>query len=844
MPIIPDKQVKKAFKEETKKDPEKYFATKVLKEEGFLRGECAKCGTYFWNTDPNRTTCDDPSCSGGYRFFEDNPAKKAMDYVETWKEFSRLFKRLGYTPIERYPVIARWRDDTDFVQASIYDFQPYVVSGEIDPPANPLVVPQFSLRFNDVDNVGITMSHMTGFVMIGQHAFLPKEEWDQDKLFRDIYTWLREGLGLPKEEITFHEDAWAGGGNFGPCMEFFSRGCELGNQVYMLYEQTEEGNEELALKVLDMGMGLDRVAWFTQGKGTMYEAAFPNVMRQMFERTGVEYDEEVVRAYLPYASYLNADETEDIGVEWARVAKEMGMEEERVRSIIRPLAALYSVAEHARTLLVALSDGGLPSNVGGGYNLRVILRRALGFIKEHGWDLKLQDVCAWHAEYLKELYPELADHLEDVNKILAHEEEKYEEALARNKALAERLVAKGGLDTEKLIELYDSKGVSPEELAKAAKEAGTSIEVPENFYSLVAERHAESGTAKTATKREERLPLPGVPATEALYFDHYDYVDFEAHALRIIGKHVILDRTAFYPTSGGQLHDKGTIGGEEVVEVFKQSSPEGNIIVHVMAKEPSFKEGDQVQGLIDYDRRLQLAQHHTATHILTGSCRRVLGDHVWQAGAAKTMEKSRLDITHYEQLSAADVAAIEELANKVVDENLPVYKSFMSRDAAEAKYGMRLYQGGAVPGKRLRVVDIEGFDVEACGGTHLDVTGDAGHIKILRTSKLQDGVVRIEFVAGAAAEQALAQKMSVIDEAKALLGGEESQLPGRVEELFAAWKQAKKGKLEKLSLTSSKEYEGDVIAQMASTLKTQPEHVVKTIKRFLTDIEKKLGKKE
>ena len=843
--VMPDKEVKRWFKGEASKDPDKYYATKVLRDEGFKRGQCTECGTYYWSTDESRETCDDPACSGGFRFFEDNPAKEPMDYVQTWKAFKRLFEQRGYTAIERYPVVARWRDDTDFVQASIYDFQPYVVSGEVDPPANPLVVPQFSLRFNDVDNVGVTMSHMTGFVMVGQHAFMPKEEWDQDKVFKDIYAWLREGLGLPKEEIVFHEDSWAGGGNFGPCMEFFSRGCELGNQVYMLYEQSEEGNKELPLKVLDMGMGLERVAWFTQGKGTIYDATFPPVIEKLRERTQVAYDEELVKNYLPYASYLNADETEDVEGEWQRVAEATGKSVDELKSFVKPLAALYSVAEHARSLLVALTDGGLPSNVGGGYNLRVILRRALRFIDEYGWDVSLYEVCEWHADYLKGLFPELSDNLPEVKAILEYEEKRYKEAKERNAKLVKRLVEKDEkLTTDKLIELYDSKGVAPEDVAKAASEAGKTVEVPENFYALVAERHADEGKGATSTGKEESLPLDDVPPTDALYYDHYDYVDFEGHVLKIIDNKVVLDRTAFYPTSGGQLHDKGTLGGVPVEEVYSQAAPEGKVIIHVLKEAPGFNEGDAVQGCIDLERRTQLAQHHTATHLLTGTCRRVLGDHVWQAGAAKTTEKSRLDITHYEQLSQEEIERIERVANEVVDENRPVYKSFMARDVAEAEYGFRLYQGGAVPGKRLRIVNIEGFDVEACGGTHLDVTGDIGHIKILKTSKVQDGVVRIEFVAGAAAEKALAHERQLLEESLAVVGGTERQLPARAAELFQQWKKAKKGKLDEYRLTAKEETEGDPLTEASKVLKTQPEHVPKTLSRFSKDIEKKLSQKK
>ena len=202
-----DKEIKKEFKAKASKEPDKFYATSVLKSEGFMRSQC-KCGTFFWSVKADQKTCGDPACSGGFRFFGKSPAKKEMDYIEVWREFAKHFSKLGYTPIDRYPVVARWRDDTDFVQASIYDFQPYVVSGEVKPPANPLVVPQFCVRFNDIDNVGITGAHYTGFVMIGQHTFQPPEKWDQKKYFSDIHSWLKTGLGLPNEEIPFHQVAW------------------------------------------------------------------------------------------------------------------------------------------------------------------------------------------------------------------------------------------------------------------------------------------------------------------------------------------------------------------------------------------------------------------------------------------------------------------------------------------------------------------------------------------------------------------------------------------------------------------------------------------------------------
>ncbi|HLD97615.1 MAG TPA: alanine--tRNA ligase, partial [Candidatus Nanoarchaeia archaeon] len=770
-----------------------------------------------------------------------------LGYIEVWQEFSRHFSKLGYTPIRRYPVAARWRDDTDFVQASIYDFQPYVVSGEVDPPANPLVVPQFCLRFNDIDNVGITGAHYTGFVMIGQHAFVPPEKWKQADYFRDIHSWLRQGLGLPNEEITYHEDAWAGGGNFGPCMEYFSRGLELGNQVYMMYEVNRDGGsgsggssyKELKLKVLDMGMGQERNAWFTGAAPTSYETTFPTVVKKLQDITGIKVEPQLLQRFLPYSSYLNIDEVESIDKAWETVAEKIGISAPELKKTILPLSALYSVAEHSRSLLVALSDGVLPSNVGGGYNLRAILRRALSFIDSNGWSVELPELCELHAAYLKPQFPELSEHLGEVAQVLEAEKRKFSETKSRSAQIVQHLVSKQeNIGEEKLVELYDSNGISPELIKEEAQKLGKAVSVPENFYALVAGRHEkaqQSEAATTATKRAMKLDLPGIPPTSVLYYSDYTVVKFTATILKIIDdKYVVLDQTYFYPTSGGQEHDTGVMGGCEVVDAFKQ----GNIVVHVLASNSrGLKAGQKVDCQVNWERRQQLAQHHTATHILNGVCRKLLGNHIWQAGAAKFTDKARLDITHYEQLTEQQLRQIESEANKIIASDVAVHKSFVPRTEAEQKYGFSIYQGGIVPGKLLRIVDVEGLDVEACGGTHLNHTAEAGRIKILRSSKIQDGIVRLEYVAGKAESLAAAAKEKIVEELAAMLNCEPSQVPGRVEELFEKWKAAvKKGKPADAQLTSTVNYEGDAIAKVVELLRTQPENVTKTVARFLNEL--------
>ncbi|MBI1971142.1 alanine--tRNA ligase [Candidatus Woesearchaeota archaeon] len=836
MAVVSDKVVKQEFKQQASKDPDKYYATSVLKDEGFHRLKCS-CGKFFWTT-TDQKTCGDPACSGGFRFLDGTPAKKEMGYVECWQEFAKLFRKLGYTPIDRYPVAARWRTDTDFVQASIYDFQPYVVSGEVKPPANPLVVPQFCLRFNDIDNVGITGAHYTGFVMIGQHAFMPPEQWDQDKYFRDIHAWLRNGLGLPNEEITYHEDAWAGGGNFGPCMEYFSRGLELGNQVYMLYEQTPSGRKELPIRVLDMGMGHERNAWFTKGAATSYETTFPTVCKKLFSATGIKVNTALMKKFLPYASYLNIDEVESVDKAWQQVAAKVGLSAPELKQEILPLSALFSIAEHSRSLLVALADGALPSNVGGGYNLRVILRRALSFIDKHQWSIDMKAVMEWHAAYLKPLYPELFELLPNVHTILEVEQNKYETTKQKTRSILSSIVKKD-IDMKTLLTLYDSQGIPPELVKQEAEKLGRKVQIPDDFYARVAEQHeATTQYQEHATEREEKLDLYSVPETKALYYKSWKEHDFKASVVKVIGKFVLLNQTLFYPTSGGQLHDVGTINGESVTDVFKQ----GNYIVHVMADEAVFKLGENVHGIVDFTRRKQLAQHHTATHIINAAVRRVLGPHINQASAKKTVEKAHIDVTHYQSISEEDLLKIEQEANKIIHQAIPMRLSFMPRDAAEKKYGMAIYQGGAVPGKELRIVEIPGIDVECCGGTHLHNTSEAEKIKVLKAAKVQDGVVRITFVAGAAASKEENIEHHVLSETAKLLGCTIPQLPARASELFEKWKIVvkKKKKIGDRRLTSTEEFIGhekDILAKLCDTWKVQPENVVKTAKRFLEEVD-------
>jgi len=791
--------------------------------------------------DQNRSVCGDPACQGGYTFIGNSPAKKKMDYIETWKEFSKYFRKLKYKEVPRKPVVARWREDTYWVGASVYGFQPYVVSGEIKPPAESVIIPQLSLRFNDIDNVGITSSHYVCFDMMGQLQFRKKEEYDPGQYFDEYYNWIVKGMGVPKEELILHGDAWAGGGTFGPCIEFFSRGLEIGNQVYMQYKVLEKGYEELDIKVLDMGQGQERVPWFTQGTSTSYETTFPTVVKRLKESTGVKLNEELMQKFLPYAAFLNVDEVEDVDKTWGFVAQKVGMDVKELKDNVLPLAAVYSIAEHSRAALVALNDWALPSNVGGGYNLRTIIRRMLWFNDKYGWDLDLGEIAGWHTDFLKPIYPELRENIEEVKEILENEKKKYEVNKEKSKVIIEKVIENGKVGTEKLLELYDSHGINPGLVKKEAAVKNILINVPDDFYARLSERH-EQGEQKIKTQREEEIPLGTIFSTEKLYWGDWKQTEFEGKVLKIIEKFVVLDKSAFYPTSGGQVNDIGTLNGVDVLDVFVQDG----VIIHKLAEKPTFKEGNNVKGQIDFERRKQLMQHHTGAHLINGAAREILGEHSWQAGAAKTPEKGRLDITHFETPDDATLKKIEDKANHYIKKNLKVEKFLMAREKAEEKYGMRIYQGGFIPGHKLRIVNIKGLDIEACGGTHANSTGDIENIKILNATKIQDGVIRINYVAGKAALQMSKGKKDLLEETALVLGVDRNQIVGAAEQLFSNWKKARKAlkKGKKVELDEGNEFkesklgEEELLKEVSKIFATQAEYVPKTAKRFKEELDK------
>ena len=720
-------------------DPERYYKVSLFEEKGFVRKSCTKCKRFFWTLDQTQSFCPEDA-EDNYSFIGNPPTKKRFDYVHAWKEVESFFVQNGHKSVSRYPVVCRWRDDLYFTIASIVDFQRVMGSKVVfEFPANPLVVPQTCLRFKDVENVGVTGRHFSSFCMIGQHSIPNSQGYWKDKCIELDFRLLTEKFGIDKKEVVFVEDVWAGGGSFGSSLEYFVRGLELGNAVFTEFGGDLNSYSVLDQKIIDMGAGLERFAWITMGTPTAYDCCFGPITKNLMEKIGIDAEPKLLQEYFTAIS-KGLRESTDLTQVRKSALKQTKIDEAKFNKIIAPLEGIYLIADHLRTLVFAISDGALPSNVGGGYNLRMILRRAIATMDRFGWNLDLKELADMHIDYLKSTYPELVETRNDVKMIIGIERERYGESKTRMKGIANTLKTQNKMLTvDDLIRLYESDGITPDFL----KQEQIILEIPSTFYERLSSLHQSEKVEK-----KEILNLDGIPDTIALYYGD-DPTEFEAKVLKVINKKfVILDKTSFYPRGGGQEPDHGKIAGFDVIDVNKH----WNIIVHEL-KGGIPKEGQTVSCVVDSKRRDEITKHHTSTHILNSSSRNVLGSWVWQHSAFKEEDHARLDITHYSALTKEEVAKIEELANAKVKENIPVIIQNFDRGTAEQKYGFRIYQGGIVPVKSVRIVSIEDFDVEACGGTHVKSTKDVELVKITRTKRIQDGVVRLEFVAGKAAQE-------------------------------------------------------------------------------------------
>jgi len=728
---------KKEILKEFSSDPDRYYNVKLFQEQGFVRKSCDKCGRFFWTLDADRTLCPDDGLDT-YSFIGEPPTSKRFDYTQAWRQVEEFFVKNNHKSVSRYPVVCRWRDDLFFTIASVVDFQRVMGSKVVfEFPANPLVVPQTCLRFKDLENVGVTGRHFSSFCMIGQHSIPEGKGYWKDECVDLDYRLLTDQFGIKKEEVVFVEDVWAGGGSFGPSLEYFVRGLELGNAVFTEFQGELGQHTTLDQRVIDMGAGLERFAWITMGTPTAYDCCFGPINRKLFDTIGINSDSEILKKYFTEIA-KEIDHHDDLNEVRRLAVKNAGITDDQLNKMITPLEGVYLIADHLRTLVFAITDGALPSNVGGGYNLRMMLRRINATISRLNLKLDIDDLIDTHVDYLKETYPELDEKREDVKEILKLESQRYEDSKVHMKKKADRIREKGTPSVDELITLYESDGITPEYL----KEVNAISEVPSSFYSKLSDLH-QSEKKKAITE----LPLEHLPETDTLFYKD-DPMEFDAKVIKVFDDYVVLDRTSFYARGGGQEPDHGTIAGFNVINVDKHA----HIIVHQLEGGVP-KEGETVQCKVDSIRRSNITKNHTSTHIINASSRRVLGSWIWQHSAFKDDDHARLDITHHSSLSNEQVKQIEDAANKMVKQNLTVNIDYFDRGTAEQTYGFRIYQGGVVPVKSVRIVSIEDKDVEACGGTHVKQTGDIELIKITKTKRIQDGVVRLEFVSGPTAFQ-------------------------------------------------------------------------------------------
>jgi alanyl-tRNA synthetase len=754
------------------KFPAKEYSLPFFKEIGYVRKHCPKCGKYYWTQNSDQKTCGEATSEGcaSYTFINNPPTKKKYSLREMRESFLSYFERHGHARIKPYPVVARWRDDIYLTHASIIDFQPYVTEGIAPPPANPLVISQPCIRMVDIVNTGPTFGrHLTIFEMGGAHAFNypDKEVYWKDQTVRYHHDWVTKDLGVKSDEIVYKEEIWSGGGNAGPCVESIIRGLEVATLVFMQYKVVNDEFIKLPIRTVDTGYGIDRYAWLSQGVPSGFQAIYGDLLDRIFKMASItKIDKKLLTKIAQVSGLVSLDKTASRLETRKKEAELVGMKVDELDRFLLPIENAFAVADHTKCLSFILSEGVVPSNIQEGYLARLLFRRIYRLLRMLGIPDKLYDIVDMQIDFWSKDFPRLKEMQKEIIEMLHVEEEKFEDTIKRGEGMVKRISSelktrkKKEIPIETLTELYDSHGLPPEIVKQVAENEGLKVEIPDNFYALIAQRHMQvTKVVEEETKQQEdwlKNAVSDVSETRMLYYQDQYMKEFEAKVVKVIDKeHVVLDQTCFFPEGGGQPADTGYLtfgkGKVEVVDVQKV----GKVIVHKVKGSAFPKVGGKVKGDIDWDKRYSLMKNHTATHVIGGGAKRVLGQHVWQYGTQKGVESSRLDISHYRRLSLEESQKIEALANEAIMRNIPVETAWLPRNEAESRYGFRLYQGGAVPGKEIRVVRAGDWDVEACAGTHLRNTGELGFIKVIHSERVQDGVERLTYSVGMPAVRAV-----------------------------------------------------------------------------------------
>lgn len=728
------------------------------------------------------------------------------------KEFIEFFEAKHHKHFESASLIP---DDATLLLtvAGMVPFKPYFL-GQKEAPYPRVTTYQKCIRTNDLENVGRTARHHTFFEMLGNFSFgdyFKKEaiEWswefvtevlkiDKDKLWVSVFTtddeaeqiWI-EKCNFPKERLVRlgeDENWWAAGptGSCGPCSEIHvdlgpayggdensklgdegtdNRFIEIWNLVFTEWNRMEDGSlEPLPKKNIDTGAGLERIAAMVQGKSNNFETdlLFPLV-------------EEAVK--LTNSQY-GRDEEENF--------------------------SLKVITDHSRAVTFLINDGVIPSNEGRGYVLRRILRRAVRHGRLLGQsELFLYKMVDKVVSMMENAYPDLRSNIDHIKKVVKIEEEKFSRTLDQGMQLVnqeiEKLKAVGitKLDGEVTFKLYDTYGFPYELTEEICQEKEIEIS-KEEFEAKMTEQKEKARAAREVVMEK------GQDSFIEEFYDKYGATEFTGYTtLKDTGKLLsardgkdgkklmIFDTTPFYGESGGQAADIGIITGNgfegKVIDVQKQKG----IFTHtVEVLKGTPIEGEEYFLEVDEANRMATAKNHTATHLLHEALREVLGSHVQQAGSFVNGERLRFDFNHYEAMTGEELEKVEELVNEKIAEAINVSVADMSMDEAKKAGATALF--GDKYGDVVRVVSVEGFSIELCGGTHIDNIGKIGLFKIESEAGIAAGIRRIEAVTGKGAYKAVKNIEMLLKNVEKVVKSDEANLLDRVEKMVETIKENSK----------------------------------------------------
>ena len=691
--------------------------------------------------------------------------------------FLRFFAERGHQTVPSSSLIAAKETGLIFTTAGVDQFLPYML-GHIEPPSRRLASVQKVFRTTDIEEVGDDV-HNTFFEMLGNWSigdyFKPEAvayAWElstgelgleHNRISvtvhpdDDVTPSLWRRIGLPDERIvTLAKNWWPEQGAIGPCGPdtemFYDRGPEFGcdrptcgpdcdcgrfvefwNVVFMQYNRDAAGNlQPLPNANVDTGMGLDRMTCLLQNVRTNYET----------DRFKPILDRAATIARIAYGAEPGHDRS------------------------------LRVIADHIRGVTFLLADNVRPGNEGRGYVLRRLIRRAVRHGVLLGVDAPfLAELSGVVIRYYGAAYPELAQRAERIRQVLADEEQRFSATLQSGMVAFERLVneverrGERVLPGERVFRLYDSQGLPLEVVQELAAERQLSVDVT-GFEAEMA-RQVASGKRDYRSRSSGAVgeaatgAITSLPPTE---FTGYTELQTEATILRLIvdgqpvgaaepGQRpaVVLDRSPFYVQSGGQVSDTGEIhAGDGLITIEELEKLPSGIVLHKgTLTDGEVHEGDGVTAVVDQRRRADTRRNHTATHLLHRALRQQLGDHVEQAGSVVAPDHLSFDFTHGSRLSTDELVAIERAVNERITQDLAVTTVIKPLAEARAEGAMALF--GEKYGDAVRVVTVEGYSKELCGGTHVRQSGEIGPFFILTEGGIGAGVRRIEAVTGISA---------------------------------------------------------------------------------------------